>query len=294
LIQTAKRLLLRFALIAKLNQFLKYYYKVLITDQAEIRGLLNKCQFLTYDSDTNVFRVNKKELSLMEKASIRSLFKKRVRKISPASIKLKDIRSTHYYDRCLEHYIYERLIEHKRNDETCWRCHAQSYRCIGWHDPLEPFETEDKREYVKKRAAEVKIPGWGVTDLGSLVRDDDGNVFRLTSKVTEGDEGVLGLVEKIKKQHYSNWLSIASPMILGYSTTTDRYNAISGRHRLAAIKFLQRQGVMSGELDIMCHVVEYPFESLTFTRPYSDKCKQCMENDNCYDNPNEEIQIFCS
>jgi len=206
------------------------------------------------------------------------------RKISPTSIKLKDVCGTHYYDRCLERYIYERLCEFKKNEETCWSYYAQNYKCFGWYDPGKPFGTEGKRAFLKQKAIEKKRPGWDSLDLERMVRDDEGNVFYLTSKVIKDDDGVLRLVDMIKKDGYSKWLSIDSPpIVLGYSTTTGFYNAICGRHRLAAIKFLQRQGVMSGELDIMCHVVEYPFESLTFTRPYSDKCKQCMENENCCD-----------
>jgi hypothetical protein len=276
LIQTAKLLLLRVVTIAKLNQFLKYYYKVLVTDQAEIRSLLNKCQFLTYDSGTNIFRINREDLSWPEKISIRRLLMRECRKISPTSIKLKDVCDTHYYDRCLERYIYERLCEYKKNEETCWSYYAQNNKCFGWYDPGKQFGTEGKRAFLKEKAIEKKRPGWDSLDLERMVRDDEGNVFYLAATKVINDDPVLSLVDKLKKYGYSNWLSIATPMILGYSTTTGRFNAISGRHRFAATRFLQRQGVISEELDIMCYVVEYPFESLAYTRPYSHECKQCM------------------
>jgi len=185
----------------------------------------------------------------------------------------------HYYDHCLERYIYERLREFKKNEETCWYQDAQNNKCVGWYDPQKPFDIEGKKRFIKEKSAEK--PAWGkVTNIDPLERDDDGNVFYRSSTVSEEDDTILELVDSVQENGFSNWKSLSPPIVLGYSTTTKRFNAICGRHRIAVLKYLQKQGIVSGQLDIMCHIVEYPFESLAYTRPYSIKCKQCMNNGN--------------
>lgn len=278
LLQTIKGLLLKSTLVIKVVNFLKYHYRTAFIDSTEIEKFLNKCQYLTFDSETKRFGINESNLGWTQKFSIRRLFMSEVQRISPTSIKLKDISSMHYYDRCLERYIYERRCENKSNEETCWYHDAQNNKCVGWYDPRKSFEAEGKMDFVKEKALEIKRPGWGVADLESLVRDDDGNVFYLSSEVFENDYKVLSLVDNIQKYGFSNWISLSPPIVLGYSTTTKCYNSISGRHRIATLKYLQRQNEVSGLLNIMCYIVEYPFESLAQTKPYSDKCKQCMKN----------------
>jgi hypothetical protein len=278
-VHNIKRLLLKSSFIFKVNAFVKYYYRFLVTDSTEIDRFLNKSQFVIYDNVKKMFRINDINLSWPQKISIRRLFMREVRKISPTSIKLKDILDTHYYDRCLERYIYERLCENKRNEDTCWYQDAQNNKCVGWYDPQKPFDLEGKKEFIKEKAAER--PAWGnVTDLEPLERDDAGNVFCGSSIVYKEDDRTLELVDSVQKNGFSNWRSLSPPIVLGYSTSTKRFNAIAGRHRIAALKYLQKQGIVSGQLDIRCHIVEYPFESLAYTRPYSVKCKQCMNNDN--------------
>ena len=275
-----KRSLLRFSLISKTNQFLKYYYKIIFTNSTEIERFVNKCRFVSYDNDTKMFRVNKSDLSWPQKVSVRKSCMRELKRISPTSIKLRDISPMHYYDRCIERYIYERLCEHKENKDTCWYHDAQNNKCVGWYDPRKPFDAEGKRGFVKEKIVETEKPSWNVTesDIESFIRDDDGYVFLPSSENFDDDYKVLALVDSIQKYGFSNWISLSAPIVLGYSTTTKRYNALIGRHRIAALKYLQRQGVVNGLLEIMCHVLEYPYEALSYTRPYSDKCKRCMVN----------------
>lgn len=276
-LRTIKVFLLKFILIKKLVNFLKYHYRITFTDSIEIEKFLNKCKFLAFNSETKRFRINKGDLAWPQKIAIRRLFMKDVFKISQTSITLKDLTSMHFYDRCLERYIYERRCEYKSNEETCWYHDAQNNKCVGWYDPRKSFEAEGKMDFVKEKALEIKRSGWRVANLEALVRDDDGNIFYQSSNIFEDDYKILELVGSIQKSGFSNWLSLSTPIVLGYSTTTKRFNAICGRHRIAALRHLQRQGKISSQLNIMCYIVEYPFESLAYTRPYTEKCKQCME-----------------
>ncbi len=276
LVLRLKRLLLKNLFIFKVNTFVKYYYRSILTDSTEIDRLLKKSRFIVYDSIRKTFSITEENLSWPQKKAIRRLFMRDVRRISPTSIKLKDIQDMHYYDYCLVRYIYERLCENKINEETCWFQDAQNNKCIGWYDPQKPFDMEGKREFIKEIA--LAKPAFAeISDFNPLIRDDDGYVYHLSSVVYKEDNRVLETVESIRKHGFSNWISLSVPIVLGYSTTTKRYNAMCGRHRIAALKYLQKQGVVSGQLEVMCHIVEYPYESLTPTRPYSLKCKQCMD-----------------
>jgi len=202
---------------------------------------------------------------------------KEVYKISPTSIKLNDILDTHYYDRCLERYIHEKKCREINNEDTCWLRYAQNNKCIGWYDPQKPFNDAGKNDLLKELAL-IKPSYANIKDLNPLIREEDGYVYNISSNIFKEDDSVLALVGNIEKRGFSNWISLSVPIVLGYSTTTKRYNAICGRHRIATLRYLQKQGVVSGQLDVMCHIVKYPFESLTQTRPYSDTCKSCMED----------------
>jgi 2-polyprenyl-3-methyl-5-hydroxy-6-metoxy-1,4-benzoquinol methylase len=49
---------------------------------------------------------------------------------------------------------------------------------------------------------------------------------------------------------------------------------MTGRHRIAALRYLRSQGKMRNK-KIRCHIVDYPYESLIYTRPYTESCKNC-------------------
>jgi len=275
LMRNIKKLLVRYSFTLRALAFAKYYYRSMVTDSTEIDRFLIKGQFINYDNKDNTFYIDETDLTWKQKQFIRRLFMKEVHNISPTSIKLKDILDTHYYDRCLERYIHESLCGNLKNEDTCWFRYAQNNKCIGWYDPQKSFDLEGKKELLKELTL-VKPSYANITDLNHLTRDNDGYVYNLSSNIFKEDDPILALVRNIKRRGFSNWISLSVPIVLGYSTTTKRYNAICGRHRIATLRYLQKQGVVSDQLDVMCHIVKYPFESLTQTRPYSDTCKRCM------------------
>tara|TARA_B100001123_G_scaffold343179_1_gene389638 strand:+ start:146 stop:1075 length:930 start_codon:yes stop_codon:yes gene_type:complete len=276
-VRNSKRLLPKHSFIFRTIRFVKYHYRSTFTDPTEINRFLSKSQFIVYDNKEKTFAINERNLTWKQKKSIRRLFMHEAHKISPRSIKLKNILDTHYYDRCLERYIHERLCGNIRNETTCWFRLAQNNMCIGWYDPQKRFDLEGKKEFVKEQAL-MKPSFANITDLDPLIREDDGYVYYLSSNIHKEDDPILTLVNNIQKHSFSNWISLSVPIVLGYSTTTKRYNAICGRHRIATLRYLQKQGMVSGQLDVMCHIVKYSFESLTPTRPYSNTCKKCMED----------------
>ncbi|HDL20807.1 MAG TPA: class I SAM-dependent methyltransferase [Nitrospirae bacterium] len=108
-----------------------------------------------------------------------------------------------------------------------------------------------------------------------LERDANGYVFLRSSVIYKDDDRTLSIYKSIVENGFSNIESSFSPIILGYSTETGRYNAISGRHRIAALRYLRAHGDISGSLKIKCHLVGYPYDSLVVSRPYKGHCMQC-------------------
>jgi len=213
-------------------------------------------------------------LTLSQRADLRGTLYRSIRDIMPlAAVRIDDL-ITGYYDQCLERYVYERINRNIPNEETCWFKYAQNNKCIGWSDTTIPFDTKEKRSFLNELG---KIRPHFNDDkfLDLLERDPDGYIFLHSNKVFSDDDKVLSICKSIGDNGFSNIESSFTPIILGYSTETGRYNVISGRHRIAALRYLHTQGTLSGSLKIKCHIVTYPYDSLVYTRPYMDKCKQC-------------------
>ena len=111
-----------------------------------------------------------------------------------------------------------------------------------------------------------------------LERDCDGYVYTPSDRIIKEDDKVLPLYRSIKRKGFSNIISSLSPIILGYSKKTGRYNAISGRHRIAVLRYLRSQGEI-GNRKIRCHIVEHPFERLDYTGPHTESCRKCLWGD---------------
>lgn len=256
----------------KTVQTYKLLYRRYLSDRREVEKFLDENRGLSYNTREKCFEIADGNLPWDQKIAIRYAVKGKLKNISPAiTIRLDQI-ETGYYDKCLERYLFQRINLKMKNEDTCWFKYAQNNKCIGWHDPGIPF---DKKDFILQLS---KLPQLGKlkVDIESLERRQDGFVFCRSDIVFTADDGILSLCEKIRQKGFSNALSLLSPLVLGYSTTVKKYNVISGRHRIAVLKYLYSQGEISGSLKIRCHLVKYPFDSLVFTRPYSESCRKCI------------------
>ncbi len=257
-----------------LKKHILYIAKKLKGSSGKINDLLNAESSLSFDAGTGTFTINNGDLTLDQRSDIRGTLISMLRDIMPlATVKIDDV-ITGYYDQCLERYLYERINRNKPNEETCWFRYAQNNKCIGWVDSCIHFDSDEKKSFLNKLGK--KKPSFKNYELiDFLERDPDGYVFLRSNRIYKNDDKVLSICKSIEENSFSNIESSFVPIILGYSAITGNYNVISGRHRIAALRYLQTQGAIVGSLKIKCHLVKYPYDSLVGTRPYSGHCKQC-------------------
>jgi len=192
----------------------------------------------------------------------------------------------------LQRYIVERLELQLNNPDTCWKRFASNNWCSFWSDPVVEFNEPEKRKVIEKfnnyhqtRSGKKHLISYEVE--GSLLRrDEDGFVFITSDSTTNeskvldmnSDDKVLKLVSSIQEVGFSNRLSSLNPIILGYSTKDNYFQVLSGRHRIASLLYLAKIGMVSEDLEIVCHQVHYDFDSLSLPRPFIKHCKECVAN----------------
>ena len=266
-------------MIEQTKIILKYLLRRLRDPSKKIKKLLSAEQDLSFDNRRRVFSFINEKLTIHELTVIRSAIMKELRGIRPLTyVKIDDI-ITGYYDKCLERYLYERLNRHKLNEDTCWFKYAQNNKNCGWVDKDKTFGSSERKQVlyrILKRKPNFKID---VDKMSMcLERDCDGYVYIPSDRIHKEDDNVLPLYRSIKRKGFSNIISSLSPIILGYSKKTGRYNAISGRHRIAALRYLRSQGEI-GNRKVRCHIVEHPFETLVYTGPHTESCRRCLWGD---------------
>jgi len=236
--------------------------------------------FISYDKSTKLFSIKNNDLNLDELVNIRRKLIIGLREIIPKNhIKIDEI-ITGYYDQCLERYIYERLNRNYKNEDTCWLKYAQNNKCRGWQKPDGPFDEKSKTEFYKKFCKLNPTKTIEKSFINNLYRNEQGYVFGLSDRFISKDDKVLSLYNKIRKSGFSNFISAfrSSPIILDFSLVRNKYNVMSGRHRIAVLRYLRSQGKIRN-IKVKCHILEHPYESLIYTRPYKDSCKKCNWGD---------------
>jgi len=256
---------------------IRYYLRRFKNASKEVKTLLNAEQHLSFDERRRVFFITNEKLTIDELVDMRSNIKKGLIGIRPlTSIKIDDVKTWHY-SKCMERYLYERHKLLKPNEETCWFKDAQNNKCIGWVDSDSTFGLNEKREFWYNLRKRMKYPHRDATDkeVESLDKDSNGYIFNRSNNITKEDDKVLNLYRMIKEDGFSNMESSLVPIILGYSQKTRLYNPMTGRHRIAVLRYMRSQG-MIGNIRVKCHIVKYPFETIVYTRPYTESCKRCI------------------
>jgi hypothetical protein len=218
-----------------------------------------------------------------------------------------------YYDRCLEYYCHERLDMNKRHEETCWARYAAKTYCLGRIDPGVEFGTEQKARFMERLAREESDNYVAMSIyrayrrnrslLKTLKKDDQGWVLlhadinvaplkardRLIASAKSfakralgypQDDRVLKVVRSIEAHGWDNDLAWTEPeggAVLGYSRTTGLYFALTGRHRIAASRYLYSQGRLAGSTLMEFPVITYAWGPWKQARPHPDSpvCEWC-------------------
>lgn len=116
--------------------------------------------------------------------------------------------------------------------------------------------------------------------LKEAIRDFLKNLLRLPK-----NDPVLNTVKNIEQHGWQNDLAWQQNVdrpevqgaILGYSKASQRYYALTGRHRIAAARYLYSRGTLSGSTILEIPVITFPGEPWTRPLPHPDSpiCEWC-------------------
>jgi len=302
-----------------------------LTDEqkAYVQDVLQGVPFLSFNYTTGRFDVSDavpeptwEQIRTLGKAT-RKLSHRRPPSVPPASrgevrppsfcsVRLDQL-VTGYYDRCLEHYCYERLNLKVPHEQTCWVRFASKTYCLGRAKPdtefdhgakiqfLERLRRDERDNYVAmsvyrayQRNPEL-IDGLKKDEAGWIILHADVPIRPLDPKERvkvsvkdflkkvlgyPNDDRVLRVVQSIETHGWDNDLAWKLPeggAVLGYSRSTGRYFAITGRHRVAAARYLYSQGKLSGATLLEFPVITYLWGAWKQGRPHPDSpvCEWC-------------------
>lgn len=242
-----------------------------------LRNLLDTLTSLTFDAETKNFFIKDKNISPEERVYYKNMLIAKTISINPTTTITIDSINTGYLDRCLEHYIWQRLNGGVTNEKTCFLNNVINNGCMGWIDPEIEFNLEVKKQYLKKRSHHKSKFKNEEYYLDRMVRRSDGSIFILSDSVFKEDYKILTLCDNIRKNGFNSTKFICPPVVIGFSTSTGHHNVIVGRHRVAVLKYLAKQGELNSSMGIKCHLIKYPYNSLSYIRPYEYICQTCEQ-----------------
>jgi hypothetical protein len=215
-----------------------------------------------------------------------------------------------YYDRCLEQYAAQRYQEGRAHGDTCWIRFAENTFCLGRTAPGAPFGDAERvrlltdlgthrdnhihtsihrawrRDPALAAALQPDADGWLLfradIPIRSVVRRKRikaaaRSMVRRLQRVPDEDR-VLGIIRSIELHGWRDDLArTPSVSVLGYSRSRRRYMALTGRHRVAAVRYLHRQGKVADETFMEVPILTYPWDSWLHGRPHptTPLCEGC-------------------
>lgn len=200
-----------------------------------------------------------------------------------------------YYDNCLFNYIGQRQAGVKHS-KTCWVRYCERNISLGM---LEPNLDNIKRLYPKasaspllkvfanyylKFASKRDAEGWyslkhlpplDFTIIGLFRRFvySIKTVFGIRSR-----DRVIDVVESMKLYGIDvEKFTTPHPSILLYHLEDNSYTILTGRHRIAAAKYLQVNEARNSIQKVPVVIIEVPFGRIRTSRPYPGDviCKDC-------------------
>jgi len=286
--------------------------KPLISDIKEHLGsLLEGIPFVIYNYQDKVFDVTLDDITWNEIKILNKLVSRlRLNPLPPEYNKYPCIGEikTGYYDRCLEHYCYQRLDKGLDDSQTCWTKNALQIHCVDRFSNPHRLTFEEKKNVVQRLGNDkknfvfqsiVRQCKKQPSIIDSIFCDSNGWVFIkgdfnilpnnsldrakviVKKKIRKllkypKNKNILSIINSVKKNGWNESMSSA-PLcgVLGYSILEDKYHVLTGKHRIASMKYLLSRGYISPETRINYSVIRYKWgDWRQYSAPYST-CQNC-------------------
>ena len=276
--------------------------------EKDILKSIQDLPIIEYSKEKNIFYVTASNPS---KEAIQQLYKlaHRLREnlisIPKSTLRLDEI-DTGYRDRCLQSYCYDTLYLNKSGNDTCWENNAFITKSLGRSDDIELHENDNKMLLLEKLSKDPKnFVSQSILRetkknpylLDSLIKDDDGflhfkadivyrrkgiksylkSVIRRSLKYPKG-KNISKIVKSISLLGWDpNLAKIPQSGGLGFSKQLGKYQVIHGKHRLAALKYLNSIGKVPNSLIVNYPVISYDWGSWAQFRKYPGTECNCSE-----------------
>ena len=229
-----------------LKSYIRYKVKLIHNNSYQIEKFIQDEPNINYDLVSHRYSIKNPNLNWNERMSIRRNIMLSLRDIPPKSkIKIDNI-FPGYYDQCLERYLFQKVNQNRPNDESCWFKFAQNNKCIGWSDPNINFDTDEKSQFIDT-FQHFKKSNTNCSLEENIERDNRGFIFLKSNNYPEQDDKVFELYKNISKSKFSNYISTYPPIIVGHSLETNLHTILSGRHRIAVLRYLRSQNKISNK-----------------------------------------------
>jgi len=188
--------------------------------------------------------------------------------------------NTGIFDQCLEQYLFDTIDLRKDSFKTCWEKRRLNYRALGFvgrsnsaQESLLKFAHQGDPvaiSYFREKAINKNLEEPFIARNGWLYVKTNFDIYlTFREKLKIHFRKILGFprgknIKKIVNSiHKSGWdPDLANfPLIgiLGYSASSQNYQVISGKHRVASLKYLHKKSLISDDTVINYPVLIYPF-----------------------------------
>lgn len=212
-----------------------------------------------------------------------------------SSVKVGDLR-LEYYDNCLSNYCKQTIDLGVQHKDTCWVRNCENVVslgpkpfCEGNIQLLYPKSWQNGVIYRVVRSSFLRrvrfdADGWAflrfLPPLDFSIKGLFGRAryWFVTAVGLRARDRVLDVVESIQKNGWCNSLAIKPhPSVLIYHRSTGKISVHTGRHRIAAVRYLYDVGEVRAGLSLSAVLISVPWGPFRTGRPFPGvvRCENC-------------------
>ena len=253
-----------------------------------------------FDSSSNFYVVaddieltQKSYIQFFEEASLLP----RQKNVRLASVKVSDL-FLEYYDNCLVHYCRQTRDLGIRHKDTCWVRNCEDIVSLGLaplsisnvdllYPRSRPYDLLPRLiRWIAMKQVFVDEEGWAFIrylpplDFSVKALLIRARYFLLTISNLRRRDRILDIVDSIIKNGWDNSRAIIPhPSVLIFHRLTNKFSVHTGRHRIAAVRYLYDVDCVPSSLLLDAVVISVPWGPLRTGRPYPGtvRCENCLK-----------------